>query len=126
MEIRLAATRYIWTAFGLMMLGLMATTIFGDSSLGVGHVMIAVAMAIASFLSTGMVWNWGDASNSSANAVALASKQKRSSVERLANELDSMSDEDLERLRTRLSGDVRDVLTAPSYGVTDDGELMRR
>jgi hypothetical protein len=126
MEIRLAATRYIWTAFGLMMLALMSTSIFGNSSLGVGHVIIAVVLAAAAFLSTGMVWNWGDASNSSVNAVALATKQKRSSVERLANELDSMSEDDLEHLRTRLSGDVREVLTASSYGVTDDGELMRR
>ena len=127
MEIRLVATRYIWTAFGLMMLALMSTSIFGNSDLGVGHVIIAVVLAIASFLSTGVVWNWGDASNTTgANAVALASKQKRSSVDRLAQELDSMSDEDLESLRTRLSGDVRDVLTTPDYSVSDDGELMRR
>jgi|GEM_PF-2768883 len=124
MEIRLAATRYIWTAFGLMMLGLMATTIFGSDGLGLGHVIIAVVLATASFLSTGTVWNWGDGSTT--NAVAEASKQKRSSVDRLANELDSMSDEDLERLRSRLSGDVRDVLTTANYGVSDEGELMRR
>ena len=125
MEIRLAATRYIWTAFGLTMLGLMATALFGDG-LGVGHVIISVVIAIAAFLGTGTVWNWGDASNGANNVILEASKQKRNSVERLANELDSMSDSDLERLRTRLSGDVRDVLTTPSYGVTDEGELMRR
>jgi hypothetical protein len=127
MEIRLAATRYIWGAFALMMLGLMSTTIFGNSSLGVGHVIIAVVLAIAAFVSTGTVWNWGDSSNASQSSViAQASKQKRNSVERLANELDSMSDDDLERLRSRLSGDVREVLTTPAYGVSDDGELMRR
>lgn len=126
MEIRLAATRYIWSAFGLMMLGLMATSIFGDSSLGVGHVIIAVVMAMAAFLSTGMVWNWGDASNTGTNVAALSAKQKRSSVDRLADELDSMSDQELERLRSRLSGDVREVLTTPTYGVSDEGELMRR
>jgi hypothetical protein len=125
MEIRLAATRYIWGAFGLMMLGLMSTVIFAGDSLGLAHVIIAGVIGFCAFLSTGMVWNWGDASNTT-NAVAISTKQKRSSVERLANELDSMSDEDLEHLRTRLSGDVRDVLTTHAYGVSDDGELMRR
>ena len=127
MEVRLAATRYIWTAFGLMMMALMSTAIFGNGSVDVGHVIVSVVLAIAAFLSTGVVWNWGDASNATVNsAIERATKQKRSSVERLANELDSMSDEDLEHLRARLSTDAREMLSSPAYGVSDDGELMRR
>jgi len=126
MEIRLSATRYIWGAFALTMLGLMSTTIFGNS-LGLSHVIIASVVALAAFLGTGMIWAWGDSHNSqSVSAESIARKQKRGSVERLADEIDSMSDDDLQRLRMRLSGDVREVLTTSEYGVGDDGELMRR
>jgi len=126
MEIRLAATRYIWGAFAVIILGLLATPIFG-SSLGLAHVIIAAVVALGAFLGTGMIWAWGDPNLSQgANVESSARKQKRGSVERLADEIDSMSDEDLQRLRLRLSGDVREVLTTPEYGLSDEGELMRR
>jgi Na+-translocating ferredoxin:NAD+ oxidoreductase RnfD subunit len=126
MEIRLAATRYIWGAFALIMLGLISTTIFGgNGGLGLSHVIIASVVALAAFLSTGTVWNWGDASQG-AHAIKEATKQKRASVDRLADEIDSMSDADLERLRSRLSGDVREVLSTSAYHLDDDGELLRR
>ena len=124
MKIRLEATSYIWGAFTLMILGLMSTIIFGGDGLGGGHVIIAVVLAIAAFLSTGTVWNWGDVRDT--DVVKESSKQKRSTVERVVNELDAMSEDDLERLRTRLSADVRDVLVTPTYGVSDEGELLRR
>ncbi|NJR12508.1 hypothetical protein HC776_01060 [bacterium] len=124
MEIRLAATRQIWGTFGFIMLVLIGSTVFSNSGLGLAHIIIVAVVAIAASLGTGMVWNWGDTKGE--DAAHKASKHKRGSIERVADELDSMSDDDLQRLRARLSGDVRDVLTTPAYGLGDDGELMRR
>jgi hypothetical protein len=126
MEVRLTATRYIWVAFALTMFGLFGSTVFGNNGgLGWAHVVIACVVAFAAFISTGFVWSWGEQQNH-LSVEQKASKQKRGSVDRLADELDSMSDQDLERLRTRLSGDVREVLMTPSYSVTEEGELRHR
>jgi esterase/lipase superfamily enzyme len=57
-SVRLEATKYIWTGFAVVM-GLMFGGSFFGYEVGVGHVVLGIVISIATFLSTGTVWNWG-------------------------------------------------------------------
>lgn len=116
-NIRLEATKYIWTAIGIILAILYGSTMFMEQSIGVEHVIITIVLGITAFLSMGTVWNWGDVKFESEFIEETASeKMKRS--RKLERILKRLNDEDLEALRQHLNyGDE-------PYGVNDEGELM--
>lgn len=113
MNVRLTTIRYIWTANAIAMALLFISSIF-SGGLSVAHVILGVVIALVAFVSTAVVW--GDDPETD---TAAAAKAKRSRVDVL---LDNLSDEDLDTLRERLIDRSAD----DSYGVGDDGELVRR
>ena len=116
-NIRLEATKYIWTAIAVIMGILFSSTFFMGQRIGVEHVVITVVLGIATFLSMGTVWNWGDVKFEN-EFVEQSSDEKMKRSRKLERMLKRLSDEDLEALRQHLTYEEE------PYGIGDDGELI--
>lgn len=119
---RLEATKYIWTAYGI---ALVALFISGAAANGLeaAHVVLGIAMSIAAFLCSGLVWSWGEVSNVS--AVAMMSESEKVKRERIDNVLRDLSSEELYALKQRLTdGTVNDDMLYEQMMLSDDGELI--
>jgi hypothetical protein len=116
-NIRLEATKYIWTAIAVIMGLLYGGTIVAEQSIGVEHVIITLVLGIASFLSTGVVWNWGDVKFENEFIEASANEKSKRS-RKLDRMLKRLNDEDLEALREHLTYENE------PYAIGEDGELM--
>jgi hypothetical protein len=115
-NVRLEATKYIWTAFAVV-LGLMfGTSWFGEFELGAGHIVLGIVISVAAFLSTGAVWNWGTLKfdNETIMDDTASSSEKAKRGYSLSHLLDQMSDDELL--------DLREELRRHKYS---DGELIR-
>lgn len=116
-NIRLEATRYIWTAIGIIMALLYGGTIYAGQNIGVEHVIITMVLGIAAFLSMGMVWSWGNIRFEN-EFIEVSDSEKSKRSRKLDKMLKRLNDEDLEALREHLAYD-----DAP-YGIAEDGELL--
>ncbi len=111
-NIRLKATLYIWGALTLIMLGLLYTVwMLGEFS--VGHIIVAIFLALSATGSTIAMWVSGEESSTNASVA------KDKSGDRINRLLDKLSEDDLERLRERLLDERSD------FGLGQDGELVR-
>lgn len=115
---RLQATQFIWGFFAVTMFFLFVSTVFTSGGLSAGHVILGIFIAIAAFVSTGMVWNWGDTHSSESSEAA--EKIKRSRIDTI---LSRLSDDELMALRDRLADSMEDET---AYRLGDDGELVKR
>jgi hypothetical protein len=113
-NVRLEATKYIWTGFAAVM-GLMFGSVwFGDVELGAGHVVLGIVVSVATFLSTGTIWNWGTIKLESETIMDAQSSEKSKRGHGLERLLDQMSDDELLDLRDELR-----------HHKTSDGEFIR-
>ena len=118
---RLTATRYIWVTMGVSIFSLFLSAGMADG-LEATHVILGIAICIAGFLSTGMVWSWGELGNTSAVDMEAQEKVKR---ERIDGVLRDLSNEELVALKNRLSdGNVDDDALYQRMTLSDDGELV--
>lgn len=118
---RLQATRYIWITTGVSLFSLFLSAGLA-SGLESTHVVLGIAICIASFLSTGSVWNWGEVGESSAVDLQAQEKAKR---ERIDGVLRDLSNEELIALKQRLSdGTVDDEMLYQRMTLSDDGEIV--
>jgi hypothetical protein len=117
MNIRLKATKYIWTAYTLTMLVVFGSAAANGDPLSIGHVVIAVAAALMAFLSSSTVWSWGNVSSAEMQSVE-EEMGKRKNNARLENLIARLSDTERDILRERLMADP------VHYDVGDDGELV--
>jgi hypothetical protein len=117
MEFRYKTTRFIWGVFfALMMVLIISTSWTGGFS--IFHFLIAGAMTLFTFVTTGTVWSWGEIKPTSESSSESAS-QKRKSGDKLNQLLSRLSDEEVDILREKLQDDA-------SYGVGDDGEIVMK
>jgi hypothetical protein len=116
-NIRLEATKYIWTAIATVMAFLYGGTVIAEQSIGVEHVIITIVLGIAAFLSMGMVWSWGHIKFEN-EFIEASSSEKEKRSRKLDRMLNRLSDDDLEALRQHLAYENQ------AYGIDDDGELM--
>jgi hypothetical protein len=115
-------TRFIWVSLLLTALGM---TIFGD----LGGVIVPVLLFVlgAGVVVTGFIWNWGDGSLNKQSSVSVSEdmfgKRKRDEWDDV---LRNLSDEELIRLRRRLSDGTltEEMLYEELLG--DDGEFRDR
>jgi len=116
---RLFATLIIWTAYVLVLvLGIPASNMSGNSA-GI----VALFGGFAGFLTTGFFWNWGRLPLAGSTPQTEAEKSKRRThVERV---LDSLSDDEIEVLRRRLSTDDDESVSLNTL-MGQDGEIRRR
>ena len=116
-SIRLETTKTIWACYATAM-GLMFGAAFFGYELGAGQVVLGIVMTVATFLSTGFVWNWGNARLENEHFYEGESQEKaknhQAHIDRL---LDQMSDDELLHLRDNLRH-------RKAYGVGADGELV--
>ena len=119
-QVRLHATRYIWTAFALIMILMIAGATFSGAGIEAPHVIISIVLSICAFLATGVVWNFGDVDNESHSK----RHEDKSKVDtgRLDDLMDSLSPHDMAILRQRLSETNEDD---NPYILGEDGELLR-
>jgi len=121
---RVELTRFIWVA---LMIATVVVTVFGD--LGGTIVPVLLFMLGAGVMVTGFVWNWGDgslvkqqASRGSISEEFFGEKRKRDELDDVLRDL---SDEELIRLRQRLSdGSVDDDMLYEQI-IGTDGEFVR-
>ena len=116
-NIRLEATKYIWTAIAVIMAFLYGGTVIAEQSIGVEHVVITVVLGIAAFLSMGTVWNWGNVKFEN-EFIEESHSEKMKRSRKLERMLKRLNDEDLEALRQHLAYEDE------PYGIGEDGELM--
>jgi hypothetical protein len=116
MHIRLLATLIIWGTFGATMITMF---IAGNGLVDVGQVILGMVMAISAFLGTGIVWDWGEARESTA-----INPQKAKREAKLDALLEKLNGDDLAALRERLMERMDDPTAV--YGVGEDGELVKR
>jgi len=119
MNIRLTATRYIWTGYTLAMLAIFAGTAIMNQAIGAGHIVMGVVISMTAFLSTGTIWNWGN--------LPVEAEQRHSthySKRKNQHQLDQM----LERLSEDERETLREILAKEEtgYALVDDGELVMR
>ncbi len=122
---RVELTRFIWVA---LMIATVVVTVFGD--LGGTIVPVLLFMLGAGVMVTGFVWNWGDgslvkqqASRGSISEEFFGEKRKRDELDDVLRDL---SDEELIRLRQRLSdGTLTEELLYEELLGTD-GEYSHR
>lgn len=119
-QTRLQATQFIWGFFALTMLFLFVSTVIDNAGLGIGHVILGIFIAIATFVSTGSVWSWGDITTIEGDSVETTSEKMKGS--RIDTMLSKMSDDELLALRDRLA----DYIDEAAYRLGDDGELVQR
>ena len=101
-EKRAELTLKIW---GVMIAGLVISMLFTVNTLGVWALGLALLIISAGIVTTGFMWNWGDAA-SHIDTVEDAEKAKRN---RLSSALRDLSDSELANLQRRLSqGDIND------------------
>lgn len=118
---RLTATRYIWVTMGISLFSLFLSAGIANG-LEATHVVLGIAICIAGFLSTGMVWSWGEVGKTSALEMEAQEKVKR---ERIDGVLRDLSNEELLALKNRLSdSDVDDDALYQRMTLSDDGELV--
>lgn len=121
-HIRLTATRYIWVTMGISLFSLFLSAGIANG-LEATHVILGIAICIAGFLSTGMVWNWGDVGKDS--AMNMMDDQEKVKRERIDGVLRDLSNEELVALKKRLSdGTMDDDLLYERMSLSDDGELI--
>jgi hypothetical protein len=118
MDTRLKATRYIWVAYTLMMVVLFLGNAINAYPISAGHVIVAIGASIMAFLSTGVVWNWGDVSTVESETTTSDAKKRKNQV-KLEGIISRLSDEERDALREKLADDIA------QYGVSDDGELVK-
>jgi len=116
-NIRLEATKYIWTAIAVIMAFLYGGTVIAEQSIGVEHVIITIVLGIAAFLSMGTVWNWGDVKFEN-EFIEESSQEKMKRSRKLERMLKRLNDEDLEALRQHLRYEEE------PYDIGEDGELL--
>lgn len=114
-SIRLEATKYIWTGFAVIMGLIFGAGLLGYE-IGVGQIVVGIVLSIATFLSTGTIWNWGAAKLESEfiegeQAAGEKAKRQQRGLNRL---LDQLSDDELL--------DLREELRRQKYA--SDGELL--
>lgn len=121
MDTRLQATKYIWTAFALSILFIMAGTIATESSIGAGHVVMVAICAIASMIPTIVMWEKGSAAQYMTQEQAAQKSKRRGGIDRL---VDKLSENERAALLDRLQDEADEL----RYSLSDDGELvhMRR
>jgi hypothetical protein len=115
-NVRLEATKYIWTAFAVVLGMMFGSSWFGDFELGAGHIVLGIVICVAAFLSTGTIWNWGTIKleNETIMDDSASSSEKAKRGFGLNRLLDQMSDDELL--------DLREELRRHKYS---DGELIR-
>jgi len=121
---RFDLTRFIWMS---LMFAVIAVTVFAD--LGGVIVPVLIFLLGAGVLVTGFIWNWGDGSLSK-NTSAASSVSDEFFGKRKRDDLDVMlrnlSDDELLRLRRRLSdGDLTEQMIYEEL-LGDDGEYKER
>jgi hypothetical protein len=100
-SVRLEATKYVWTAYAVVM-GLMFGSSFFGYELGAGHIVLGIIISIVTFLSTGTVWNWGSVKLESDFMQADETSEKSKRKQSLDSLLDRLSDDELLDLREEL------------------------
>ncbi len=116
---RVMATALIWMTY---MMGSVASVM---EMAGWG-VLLALVLMIPAIAFTGLIWTWerisGVTQNRMQSMTELAEKRKRSRVDSMLNDL---SNEDLRRLRERLSDSAIEDERIFDH-ISDDGELVYR
>ena len=112
LKLRIIST--IWIAFAVVMLALLATNIVASATPGIVEIIIASVVSGVSMISTIVVWTEGEDRDLSEST----QKAKRRSLDDV---LDTLTDDQLDELRYRLSRTTMDDLLAG-----DDGELYRQ
>lgn len=113
-SVRLEATKYIWTGFAVIMALMFAGPFFNNMELGAGHIVLGVVVSIATFLSTGTVWNWGSIKLDN-EFIESENSEKSKRSHSLDSLIDQMSDDELLDLREELR-----------RSKNSDGELLYR
>lgn len=113
---RMNATRFVWGGFVALMAILLMTAMFTGEGLSIGVVILSVSFSILSLVVTGFIWNWGDLPMSTDEREKSEKAKNDARVERLLAEL---SDEE----RAILVDQIREQSV---YGLSDDGEIVRR
>ena len=123
---RMEATAAIWGPISFAMFGLFLSGGIADG-LTIIHLIIAIVLAVAGLVGTGMLWNWGTVGMFTEMNVAdkQHEKPKRDHIEKALKDLSTLSDEELMILKQRLStGEINDDMLH-QYLVSDDGELVQ-
>ena len=117
-SVRLEATKYIWTGYAVIMGLMFGSSFFNNVEIGVGHVILGIAVTIGTFLCTGSVWNWGSVKleNEYISAEESSEKAKRQHGHSIDRLLDQLTDDELLDLRKELR----------QRRVSSDGELLYR
>ncbi|MGB1287029.1 MAG: hypothetical protein ACPG7F_10885 [Aggregatilineales bacterium] len=119
-SLRLRVIRTIWTAysFALLLLSIviLATNIPANTTPGGAEIIMLAIVSGAAMISTIVVWTDGEGETATHEQSATA-KAKRSQHD-LDDMLDTLTDDQLDRLRRRLSIDEPEVMM-----LSDDGEL---
>jgi hypothetical protein len=98
-EAKVASVLFIWAAFTVVMIGLLAADKF--------HFITAAVIAGAAVFGTASVWQQESKADAEARAQVEEKAKRRGRVDRF---IEQLSDEELEHLRARL--------------MTDDGEMV--
>lgn len=119
---RVDLTRFIWMA---LMFTVVAVTVFGD--LGGTVVPVLLFLLGAGVVVTGFIWNWGETAKADTThdiaSEYFGEKRKRDELDDI---LRNLSDEELIRLRRRLSdGTLTEEMLYEEF-LDDDGELRGR
>ena len=121
-QIRLSATKYIWVTIGISLFSLFLSAGVANG-LEATHVVLGIAICCAGFLSTGMVWGWGNVDSDS--AMDNMKDQEKVKRERIDGVLRDLSNEELVALKKRLAdGTMNDDLLYERMSLSDDGELI--
>lgn len=122
--VRLAATRYIWTAF-FFGLAVVNSSIFMGQPLGIINLFTSIMVIAAAIVSTGFVWNWGSLPLTADAGGEQAQYEKAKRRDRVAALMDMLSDDELEALRARLADDEGEGRSLGAL-LSDDGEIVAR
>ena len=117
--VRVMATALIWITY-------MGGSVASVMEMAGWGVLLALILMIPAIAFTGLIWTWerisGVANNRMQSMTEQAEKRKRNRVDSVLNDL---SDDDLRRLRDRLSDSEREDERIFDH-VSDDGELVYR
>ncbi|MBC7812783.1 MAG: hypothetical protein H7175_16630 [Burkholderiales bacterium] len=118
---RLLATLFIWTAYVLVItVGIPMIGMMGNMA---GF--IVILGGAAGFLTTGFFWNWGRLPMAGLGGTLEAEAEKNKRRTRVERVLNSLSDEEVEVLRRRLSADDDELVSLETL-MSHDGEVRRR